>query len=138
LDKAASAVDDLIIAIGLDPADHYAVIWLHIARARAGQHDDNEIRSNAEKLDRAKWPWPVVDFLAGSSTAEAVRARAQSAENENTRQDQICEVDFYLGVHLRPSGAKDEAQQLFEAAVQGCPKTFWEYAAAKNELKALK
>ena len=137
-DKSGSAVNDLKTALGLDPAGHYFVLWLHIARLRINERNDDETRGHAEKLDRTKWPWPVVEFFLGSSSPEALRAAAQSADNAETRRGQICEADFYLGAHLREKGARDDARRLFEAAAEDCPKTFWEYTAAKNELQRLK
>jgi tetratricopeptide (TPR) repeat protein len=138
LDKVGAAAEDLATALKIEPAGHYFVLWLHIARLRAGRRDDDEIRGNAEKLDRAKWPWPVVELFLGSSTPEAVRTAAQSTDNATTRRNQVCEADFYLGANLRERGAQDEARRLFQAAIEGCPKTFWEYSAAKNELQRLK
>jgi lipoprotein NlpI len=40
----------------------YYAIWLHVARARAGQNDADEIAANAKNIDRAKWPWLIVGF----------------------------------------------------------------------------
>jgi tetratricopeptide (TPR) repeat protein len=138
VDKAGAAADDLATALKIEPAGQYFVLWLHIARSRAGQRDADEIRNNADKLDRDKWPWPIVQLFLGSSTPEAVRTAAQSTDNANTRRNRVCEVDFYLGARLRERGARDEARRLFAAAVAGCPKGYWEYMAAKNELQALK
>jgi tetratricopeptide (TPR) repeat protein len=133
--KSAAAVEDLRTALRLQPTGHYALLWLHIAQLRADQRNDEEVRDAAEKLDRTTWPWPVIELLLGSSSPEAARARAQSADNAATRQERECEADFYIGVELRENGGRDEARRLFEEAVDICPKGFWEYMAAKNETR---
>jgi tetratricopeptide (TPR) repeat protein/energy-coupling factor transporter ATP-binding protein EcfA2 len=135
LDKPVSAVDDLETAVGLQPTDHYLVIWLHIARTRAGQRDLDKIAAFAKGLNQAEWPWPVLGLVLGSLSPEAVRAAAQSADDATTLKNQVCEADFYLGIHLQDNGARDEARQLFKSAAEGCPKNFWEYMAAKLELR---
>jgi tetratricopeptide (TPR) repeat protein len=138
LDKANSAADDFSTALKMDPAVHNFVLWLHIARLRDGKRDDDEIRGNAEKLNRNTWPWPVVELFLGSSTPDAVHAGARSTDNATTRRNRMCNADFYIGVYLRESSVRDEARGRFEAAVEDCPKTYWEYMAAKNELRRLK
>jgi lipoprotein NlpI len=45
------------------------LLWLHIARQRAGQDDKQEFEANAAKLDQGRWPWPLVAFYLGNESA---------------------------------------------------------------------
>jgi lipoprotein NlpI len=134
--KADSAIDDLMTAVKLTPSYHYSVIWLHIARLRAGRSDPRVLDENAEKLDKAKWPWHVVSLFLGSSSPEAVREAAEDAGGPDTQREQICEADLYLGIYQKERDARDEARQLFESAREECPPAFLEYSAAKHELES--
>ena len=132
------AVNDLMTAVKVAPSSHYAVIWLHIARLRAGRSDPRELAKNAEKLDKAEWPWHVVSLFLGSSSPEVVRAAAEDAGSPETRRGQVCEADLYLGVYQQERKASDDARQMFESAKEACPRDFLEYFAANRELQRLR
>src|SRR5262249_11378968 len=136
--RAGLAVNDLTTAVKLAPTSHYPVIWLHIARLRAGQSDLQELAKNAQNLDKAKWPWQIVDLVLCSSSPEAVRAAAEKADNPDTQREQACEADFYLGIYQLERDARDGARQLLESAKETCPRAFLEYSAANHELQRLR
>ena len=136
-DKPGSAADDLAAAVKLAPDHAYMAIWLHIARMRAGENDASELAANAQKLDKAKWPWPIMALFLGSATPEAVRISSQSADDPTTRKDQLCEADFYLGVYHGAKGEENDARQLFQAAANSCPREYVEYETAGLELDRL-
>jgi lipoprotein NlpI len=136
-DKPGSAADDLAAAVKLAPTHAYVAIWLHIARMRAGENDAGELAANAQKLDKTKWPWPVVALFLGSATAEAVRTGSQSADDPSTRKDQLCEADFYLGVYHGAKGDQNDARQLLQSAALSCPRGYVEYETAGLELDRL-
>jgi lipoprotein NlpI/rhodanese-related sulfurtransferase len=138
LNRADAAVNDLVTAVKLAPSYHYSVIWLHIARLRAGRSDPQELVKNAEKLDKAKWPWQVVSLFLGSSSPEVVRAAAEDAGSPDTKREQVCEADLYLGIYQQERDANDKAGQLFESAKEACPRAFLEYFAANYELQRLR
>jgi lipoprotein NlpI len=131
-----AAIDNFATAVRMDPADAYSVLWLHIARSRAGQNDRTELATNAQKLDRNKWPWPVVAYYLAWLDAEKVLAAAASSESAKMRREQTCDANFYLGTVNAKRTAVD-AQRLLRAAVETCPKDFVGYAAADLELKRL-
>ena len=60
----------------LDRTEPYAVLWLHIARVRAGEDDSAAFAINAASVDRTKWPAPVVEFFLGKTTAAQTLASA--------------------------------------------------------------
>jgi lipoprotein NlpI len=131
-----AAIDNLAKAVSMDPADTYAVLWLHLVRSRAGRNDSAELAANAEKLDRSQWPWPVVAYSLGRLDAEKVVAAAVSSESAKTRRGQVCEANFYLG-SMDAKGKRADSQRLLRVAVDECPKDFIEYAAANLELNRL-
>ena len=137
MNDAAAAADDAAMALQIRPAYPYYPIWLHIARARAGQPDGDELAANTKGSDRSKWPWPIVALFLGSITPDDASNAAMSAEQQRTRAGQSCEADFYIGVYQAETGARADARPLFQSAVDHCPKDFTEYQAAKFELKRL-
>jgi tetratricopeptide (TPR) repeat protein len=131
------ALDEISIALKLDPSNAYSVLWRHIIRARRGDDDRAELAADAARLDSAIWPWPVVALFTGTKTPDLVRADALSGKDDKTRTGQICEADFYTGMFAVEKGATEEARQLLAAALKGCPPDFMEYEGARQELKRL-
>ena len=83
-----------------------------------------------------KWPAPVLRlFLGQSTTAEMLQAA--DAPNARTKQNQMCEANFYSGVWELGHGTKEGAARLFRLAADGCPRNFDERFAATSELKQL-
>jgi lipoprotein NlpI len=124
-------------AVNLAPKNAYFMIWLHLIRAQMGEDDRRELEANAENLDRAKWPWPVVAFQLGTMSPERLEALAASADDAVKRNEQQCEATYYLGAHHASADRKDEARRLFRSALEICPRNFFEFSAANLELKRL-
>jgi lipoprotein NlpI len=94
-----------------------------------------EFASSAEKLNRAEWPWPIVDLFLGTSNPEIMRAATHDANSPDTSRDRVCEADFFFGIYQQEKGAGDEARRLFDSATKTCPQDYVEYRAAKRELE---
>jgi tetratricopeptide (TPR) repeat protein len=135
--RIRAAADHFAEVVKLRPADPYNVMWLHIARVRAGNDDRDELNSNLEKLDRSRWPWLVAAFYAGLENSKAVIDAARSNEDQSTRSGQACDANFYVGIDRLDKGAQAEARQLLEDAATTCPIDFFERSAAVMELKRL-
>jgi len=134
------AVDDFATAVRLAPADALGVIWLHVARTRAGQADQQEFAANVAKIDRRTWPGPIADVLAGAITQDKLGDLALSAEGAKSKDEKVCDAQVYLGLLQVAAGDKNEAGKLFKAAVDDCPlgpAEVTEVAVAKMELKAI-
>jgi lipoprotein NlpI len=134
------AADDFAAAVRLVPSDALGVIWLHVARSRAGHEDAQELRTNVARVDRREWPGPMVEVLTGAMTVERVGDIAMSAEGEKTRRERVCDAQVYFGLLQLTAGDKAEARKLFNAAVADCPAgaaEVAELAVAKMELKRL-
>jgi len=118
----------------LAPKGAYAALWLEIVGKRQGLA--SRLAQTSTQLDMTKWPAPVVKLMLGQLTADAVLASADDP-NQTTKNNHVCEANFYSGIIALQNGGKDEAAKLFRLAVDGCPKTYAEWYGANAELKAL-
>jgi tetratricopeptide (TPR) repeat protein len=142
------------------PDAYYAVLWLRMARARAGQDYAKELDENVEKLGapiRRKMtlenmhnvsnevlaetlrPWPgwFIALYLGKLAPEKIRAVAEGSADQDVRRRRLCDVDFYVAEHALEKGSSEEGRRLLQAAADGCPATALEYGFAKAELKRL-
>ncbi len=125
------AAADLTSSLALTPEEPYTVLWLYLARDRAGQAARDALAQDAAKLDRATWPWPVVAAYLGEAEPAAVLAASQG------NNDHACEADFYFGAKSAAEGDTAAARPLLQQAVALCPSNFIETPAAKSELTKL-
>jgi tetratricopeptide (TPR) repeat protein len=117
--RVAAAVDDFAALTKIEPANPYALLWLHIARQRAGQDDKQEFEANAATLDPHRWPWPILALYLGTESADGVFAAAKAASPANS-QTRLCDADVYVAADRLAHGDQREARRLFEAAVEDC------------------
>jgi lipoprotein NlpI len=129
--KYGEAAADLSSALALTPDEPYTVLWLYLARDRAGQATRDSLVQDAAKLDRAAWPWPVVAAYLGEAEPTAVLA----ASHDN--RDQACEANFYFGAKSAAEGDPAAARPLLQQALALCPPNFIETPAVKSELAKL-
>ena len=103
----------------------------YITRVRLGDTQAlTELQINSRKLARREWPYPIVDlYLGGSSLADALSATANA--------DQRCEAHFYIGEWHLLNGERELALRNLQVAADTCPKDFFEFAAARAELKRI-
>jgi len=130
------AVIDLAAAVALSPKEPYAVLWLYLAHARAGQPARESLTADSSQLDRTAWPWPIVAAYLGEADPGAVLASTRTG-NDPTHKGQECEVEFYLGAKAASENDATAARELLQRAVTGCPANFIETPAAKFELARL-
>jgi len=134
------AADDFAAAVRIAPSDLLGVIWLHVARVRSGQADQQEFAANVAKIDRRTWPGPIAEVLTGATTQDKLGDIAKSAQGEKSQGERVCDAQVYLGLLQLAAGDKAEARALFKAAVEDCPAGVaeaTELTVANLELKAL-
>jgi lipoprotein NlpI len=134
--SAVAAAEDFSRALTVTQDYGHDVMWLHIARVRAGQSDKGEFADNVARLDAQKWPAPVAALYLGKASPEAVRAAAAQGDDA-ARRAQGCDADFYIGALELQAGARAAAKKLFQSAAAQCPPSHVEGWAAKVELKRL-
>jgi lipoprotein NlpI len=128
LGRFADAGQDLARALSLRSTDTYTVLWLHIARLRAGVPDSAEYATNAASLPGGDWPAPIVALYGGRTTAAAALAGA-------TSNDQRCEAYYYVGEWQYSQQHADLARAAFQQAASTCASSFPELNLARAELQ---
>jgi lipoprotein NlpI len=118
----------------LNPKYAYAALWLDLAERR--NNIPSHLAEAAKQLDMKAWPAPVVRLFLGELSPAQTLAAADD-EDPKTKQQQVCEANFYNGELSLLQGAKEEALRLFHLAANDCPRTFREWTAANAELTAL-
>jgi tetratricopeptide (TPR) repeat protein len=130
----SKALADLHEASALDPKDAYVALWLDIIGQRSGVQ--SRLSEAISTIDMTAWPAPVIRMFLGQMTPSAVLTAADDP-NATKKKGQVCEADFYSGEWALSQGSRDEAVRLLRLATDTCPKTFYEWFAAKAELKTL-
>jgi tetratricopeptide (TPR) repeat protein len=134
----ASAADDFSSMNRLEPSNAYSLIWGYFAQSFAGNRAAASalLVTGASKIDKAAWPAPVVDLLAGTKDVEGVM-RAATDSDQKTQRGQMCEAAFYIGEWHLLHDRKAKAKTSLEQAERNCPGDFLESAGASAELKRL-
>jgi lipoprotein NlpI len=130
------SVTDFNTALRLRPDSPYPAIWLHIARARSGVDDREELANNRANVKRDTWLRALLDLYLGKLDADSVRTVAVD-DLSNDRVERKCELDFYLAEFAVESGLSSEARRVLEAVSSECKEYDVLYTAAQAELQFL-
>ena len=133
--KSAEAMAQAINAV---PQDMYAIVWRYLTQAKSGnlQPAAHELGNNVAKLKERKWRMAVIDFYLGKSGEKAVYESANHPEPK-TKNEQLCEANFYVAEAKLSGGNSKDAIPLLRAARKDCPATAVESHGASLELKRL-
>ena len=110
----------------------YQAAWLHIARARAGQNDAEELARNAGKIDLKQWPGTLIAFFLGQVKLEQMSPPSSHGSMGRARE---CNLSFFTGEHALIKADSAEAARLFQRAREVCNIHTVHYLAAGIELK---
>lgn len=137
LGKSEAAASDARTLLNLtdwhsDRAE-YMVIIAAISYRQAGKSDEAKgvLDLSAKRSNTAAWPYPVIGYLRGDLTAEALLTLAGS------NNDRLTEAHGYLGMDLLQKEQKDGALQHLVWVRDHGNKRFVEYTLATLELKRL-
>jgi tetratricopeptide (TPR) repeat protein len=130
-----AAAADLERAVALEPDQAYAVIWLYLARARGGQDARAALSRDADRLDFALWPTPLVRLYLGEIGPGDVKPPQGPAPW--LTQGNLCEAQFYLGQYYVLRGMRDAAARAFRAALATGIREYAEYRQAEIALGQL-
>jgi lipoprotein NlpI len=130
------AAADLSAASALKPTEPYTLLWLYLARARAGQPAQDPLRAEVATLDRSAWPWPVLAAFLGEADTAAALADVRSGD-ATAKTGRECEADFYLGAKAVIDGDPAAARDLLTKATAACPRSYIEAPGARFELARL-
>ena len=112
----------------------YQAAWLHIARARAGQNDAEELARNAGKIDLKQWPGTLVAFFLGKATIDQISPPSNHGAMGHARE---CNLSFFTAEQALSKNDSAEATRLFTRARAVCNIHTLHYLVAGVELKRL-
>jgi len=112
----------------------YQATWLHIARARAGENDAEELARNAGKIDLKQWPGTLIAFFLGQAKADQLSPPSSHGAMGRGRE---CNLSFFTGEQALIKNDGAEAARLFVRARAVCNIHTVHYLAAGVELKRL-
>ncbi len=118
------------------PDGTYWTLWRYMALARLTgvERASGALGPGTAPGQAVAWPVPVIDFLHGTISAEALLDFAKKSQDVRDLS-QVCEARFYMAEDalLRRRG---DAIGLFRQAAKECPPNFHEYEGAVAELRA--
>jgi len=114
-------------------AQPYKLLLLHLARARLGRDDTQELARAVDATGDTEWPAPVLAFYLGRIDQKQLFAAADNGPDFDTRDGQRCEANFYAGEAASLSGKLDDARDLLDRAIDHCPSRYAEAKAATGE-----
>lgn len=118
-------------------AQPYSVLLLHLARAKLGRNDEQELGRAVDAVGLTEWPAPILAFYLKRIDRDQLFAAAAEGPDHKVRVGQRCEANFYAGEDANLHGDQAGARDLFETAVIDCPEHFFEAIAAHAELVRL-
>ncbi len=126
-----AAASDLAYIVQRQPADAAPVVWLYLARARAGERDaTSRMRANARGLKSTEWPFPLAELYLDRRKPEQTLSSARTP-------DERCQAQFHVGEWHLLHRNRAAARRALQAAADGCEKSLAEYRGAVAELKRL-
>lgn len=117
-----------------NPQKPYFEIWYALSAARGGTLDDTKLEDGVSALDSSDWPMPLLQLFLGKMTIKSVYGEAKDAD-EPTRTGQMCEANFYIGEWQIVNHQNVAAKTSLLQAINECPHSYHEYAAAQVEMK---
>ena len=133
LARFRAAVPDLERAARARPKDLFRVMWLHLARSRAGADGRAALRDAVEKLDLRRWPGPLVSmYLGRMSGAEVIKQAGQGSKGK--RRGKLTEAYYFVAQDHLMRGDPDKAKELLRSVLKLRVKTFVVYTGAQAEL----
>jgi tetratricopeptide (TPR) repeat protein len=112
----------------------YQSAWLHIARARAGQNDAEELARNAGKIDLKQWPGTLIAYFLGQTTIDQISPPSSHGAMGHARE---CNLSFFSGEQALAKNDSAEAARQFLRTRAVCNVHTVHYLAAGVELKRL-
>jgi len=112
----------------------YQTAWLHIARARAGENDAEELARNAGKINVKQWPGTLIAYFLGQAEVDDLLPPSSHGAMGHSRE---CALAFFAGEQAAAKHDNAEATQRLTSARASCNIHTVYYLAAGVELKRL-
>jgi len=136
LDRPAESAADFERALPRDSMNLFGVLWLHIARQRAGLPSDTAwLAERLAAIDSVTWPAAVARYYLGRIDAAKLTAAAEFDDGKTLRPDR-CPA-FYIGQALVWRRDTAGAVRKLTAARGSCPPLQTEHHAAAADVARL-
>ena len=112
----------------------YQIAWLHIAHARAGHSDTQELESFSGKINDKQWPGTLIPFFLGKTRLEDISAAASHGMGRSRE----CNLSLFAGEDALAKGNSEQAQRLMLRAREVCNVHTLQYLVAGTELGRMK
>jgi tetratricopeptide (TPR) repeat protein len=113
----------------------YQIAWLHIAHARAGHNDAEELGSFSGKINEKQWPGTLIAFFLGKIRLGDVSAPSSHGTMGRSRE---CNLSLFTGEDTLGKGNSEQAQPLILRAREVCNIHTLQYLVAGAELDRMK
>ena len=113
----------------------YQAAWLHIANARAGRNDAEQLGGIAGKINLKQWPGTLIAFFLGQIRLEDVSAASSHGAMGRGRE---CNLSLFAGEDALAKGTGEQARQPMLRAREVCNIHTLQYLVAGVELGRLK
>jgi tetratricopeptide (TPR) repeat protein len=113
----------------------YQLAWLHIAHARAGKNDAEQLGSFSGKFSDQQWPGTLISFFRGQTRLEDVSAASSHGTMGRGRE---CNLSLFAGEDALGKGNREQAQKLILRAREVCNIHTFQYLVAGIELERMK
>lgn len=131
------AAKDFAVAAKLDPANCAHGIWAYLAKSRDGCVEPDSLERLQAETDLTAWPGPVIGFLLGTLTVDALLT-ASEHKNASKHQQQLCEAFFFAGEREWIEGRPEQAAAYFVRAIEVGASNCAEFVAAQSELRMIR
>lgn len=113
----------------------YQIAWLHLAHARAGRDDAQELGRLAGKINLKQWPGTLIAFFLGQIPFGDVSAASNHGAMGRGRE---CNLSLFVGQDALAKGNREQARQPMLRAREVCNIHTLQYLVAGVELDRLK
>jgi len=138
LSRFTEAAQAFEAANSADMTNGYAVLWLALARTRAGGDVHMFLVSAAMTVDLDTWPGPLVkDYQLRLAPLAPILPNSRPPAALEPTQQEKCETAFYDAELDLVTGTLDGVKERLQEAADICPKTYIEHAAALGELRRM-
>lgn len=113
----------------------YQLAWLHVAHARAGHNDAQQLKSFSGKFNEKQWPGTLIPFFLGEARLEDVSSPSSHGAMGRSRE---CNLSLFAGEDALSKNNSEQAQKLLLRAREVCSIHTLQYLVAGTELDRMK
>lgn len=113
----------------------YQIAWIHLAHARAGQNDGEELARLSGKINLKQWPGTLISFFLGQIRLEDVSSASSHGAMGRGRE---CNLSLFAGEDALAKGNGEQARKLILRAREVCNVHTLQYLVAGIELDRMK